>query len=63
MSTLKFLMVPMLAIAALVSLSGCVAYPAYGGGGGYYAPGPVVVAAPVYRPYYYGGGWGRGRWR
>jgi hypothetical protein len=72
-SRLKLLMVPILAFAAMLSLSGCVAYPDYGGGGyyggggGYYAPSAaVIVPAPVYRPYYgdyYRGGWGRGHWR
>jgi hypothetical protein len=62
MSRLKFLLIPLLAVGALGSLTGCVAYPAYGGG---YYGGPsaeVIVPAPVYRPYY-GGGWGHGHWR
>ena len=72
MSRIKLLMVPVLACAALVGLSGCVAYPVYGGGGYYGPTAAVVVPAPVYRPYYgggyygggyYGGGWGRGHWR
>ncbi len=68
MSRLKLLMVPVLALVSLVSLSGCVAYPAYGGGGYYGGPSAaVIVPAPLYRPYYgggyYGGGWGRGHWR
>ena len=68
MSRLRSILIPLLAVVALGSLTGCVAYPAYGGGGGYY-DGPsaaFVVPAPVYRPYYggyHGGGWGRGRWR
>lgn len=67
MSQLKFVLIPLLAIAALGSLAGCVAYPAYGGGGYYGGPSAaVIVPAPAYRPYYggyYGGGWGRGHWR
>jgi hypothetical protein len=58
---LHHLMRPALALAAVLTLSGCVAYPAgYYGGGYYAAPAPVVVA-PVY-PRYYGWG-GYGRWR
>lgn len=69
MSRLKRRLVPLFAIAALISLPGCVAYPAYGGGGYYAEPSSVIlVPGPVYRPHYrgggyYGGGWGRGRWR
>jgi hypothetical protein len=69
MSKFKWRLVPALALASLVALTGCVAYPAgygYGEAGGYYAPSAtVVIPAPVYRPYYggYRGGWGRGgRW-
>jgi hypothetical protein len=63
-----------LAAATLLTLGGCVAYPAYGPGyngggyasGGYYEPGytyaPPVVVAPVvvggYRGGYYGGNHG-----
>lgn len=59
------------AVAALLALSGCVAYPAgygyyggggggyYGGRGGYYAPTPTVVV-PVYPGYGYRGGYGGG---
>jgi hypothetical protein len=57
MSCLVRLMRPVLALAALVLLSGCVVAPAgpyYGGPA--YAPGPTVVV-PV-TPYYYGGGYG-----
>jgi hypothetical protein len=66
MSRLKFLIIPLAALAGLTSLTGCVAYPAYGDG--YYgSPGAtVVVPGPVYRPYYggyYRGGWGHGRYR
>ena len=45
-----------LALLALASLPGCVAYPAYGPG--YYAPRPYY-GGYYHRPRpYYGGGWG-----
>lgn len=52
---------PVLAVTALLALSGCVAYPAggyYGApyGDPVYAPGPTVVV-PI-APYYYGGSYG-----
>lgn len=65
-SRLKSLLAPAAAIAALIGLSGCIAYPAgygYGGGyggGGYYAPAPVVVAPFIGGGY---GGWHRGGYR
>ncbi len=65
MSRLKYFLPPTAALLALLTLTGCVAYPAGYEGGGYYAAPSAVVAVPVpvYRPYYggyYGGGWGRG---
>ena len=57
---------PAAALAALIALSGCVAYPegTYGyGGPAYYAPAPtVVVPIAPYRGWYGGGGggWYRG---
>jgi len=41
--------------AALLSLSGCYYYPAYGyGASPYYATAPAVAAAPAYYGSYYG---------
>lgn len=61
------------ALLAVLSLAGCVAYPAdYSGGYAQPGYGPPVYAAPVYAapvyvapPIYLGGGWGGrgGHWR
>jgi hypothetical protein len=42
----------LIALLAIVGLSGCVAYPVYDSPRGYYAPAPAYSYSYSYRPYY-----------